>query len=346
MQLVQFVIPDLGRRVGLVASAEVLDLTTADSNCTSVFDLAHRAFESGDRLSNVVEQMASGASSKRLSWSDLLSADPETTRPYLLAPVDHPEPARLHITGTGLTHLGSVQSRDEMHGGVAAAEPQTDSARMFAMGLQGGRPSQDQRGVSPEWFYKGNGTNLRGPRASLEIPAFALDGGEEPEVAGCYVIDPNGVPRRLGFILGNEWSDHATEKINYLYLAPSKLRQCAIGPSLQITESFDEVSLHCTVHRNGEQIYDSGVLFSGEKHMCHSLRNIEDHHFKYGQHRRPGDVHVHFFGTSKLSYSSRSWKYQPGDEIHIEAPGFSEALVNTVSAGPVDEGKAFVVASA
>ena len=81
-----------------------------------------------------------------------------------------------------------------------------------------------QRGVAPEWFYKGNGTILRGPREPLEIPEFALDGGEEPEIVGCYVINKLGVPTRLGFSLGNEWSDHATEKINYLYLAR---RSCA-----------------------------------------------------------------------------------------------------------------------
>src|SRR5688572_18907230 len=33
----------------------------------------------------------------------------------LLAPIDHPDPAHVHLTGTGLTHLGSAQSRDEMH---------------------------------------------------------------------------------------------------------------------------------------------------------------------------------------------------------------------------------------
>lgn len=71
--------------------------------------------------------------------------------------------------------------------------------------------------------------------------------------------------------------------------------------------------------------------FSGEQHMCHSLANIEDHHFKYPQHRLPRMVHVHYLGTSKLSYGSRNWKYQAGDEIRVEAPGFSPPLVNTVA---------------
>ena len=69
--------------------------------------------------------------------------------------------------------------------------------------------------------------------------------------------------------------------------------------------------------------------------MCHSLANCEDHHFKYAQHRIAGDVHLHFFGTSKLSHSTRDWKYAAGDEICVEAPGFSAGLVNGVAVGDV-----------
>ena len=70
--------------------------------------------------------------------------------------------------------------------------------------------------------------------------------------------------------------------------------------------------------------------------MCHSLANCEDHHFKVPQHRQPGDVHLHFFGTSKLSYGSRIWQYEEGDEIRIESAQLGAALVNVVqlSRGP------------
>jgi hypothetical protein len=281
-------------------------------------------------LVDLVHQIVNRGKAARIAYRELLNATPGDSTPHLLAPFDHPEPSRLLISGTGLTHLGSVASRDKMHGGSEPEVPQTDSARMFAMGIKGGKPETGQRGAAPEWFYKGNGFNLRGPNSNLDMPAFALDGGEEPEIVGCYVIDPGGCPRRVGFVLGNEWSDHATEKINYLYLASSKLRVCAIGPSLQVTDSFDDIELQCTVHRAGQVIYDSGSLRSGERNMCHSLANIEDHHFKYPQHRQPGDVHLHFFGTSKLSFGSRNWQYQPGDEIRVHAPGFCEPLVNHV----------------
>ena len=333
MQLVQFELPEHGRRVGMVHGDNVIDLTTAASACRSVYDLVQRSFAKQRPLVEVVQELASRSSLSGLEYKMLLLPSADGNRPKILPPIDHPEPSRLLISGTGLTHLGSVQSRDQMHGGTAAIEPQTDSARMFAMGVKGGHPADNERGTAPEWFYKGNGYNLRGPHDELEIPAFALDGGEEPEIVGCYMIDPSGRPRRIGFVLGNEWSDHATEKINYLYLAPSKLRTCAIGPSLQVTHDFSDITLRCAIVRNGEQIYDSGELRSGERNMCHSLANLEDHHFKYAQHCHPGDMHLHFFGTSKLSFGSRDWTFEQGDEIRISTDGFCEPLVNTVSKG-------------
>jgi hypothetical protein len=227
-----------------------------------------------------------------------------------------------------------MQSRDQMHTAAKSSAtpepPMTDSRKMFEMGLAGGRPAAGTRGVAPEWFYKGNGTILRGPGDPLDIPEFTHDGGEEPEIVGCYVIDNHGRPVRLGYALGNEWSDHAVEKQNYLYLAPSKLRTCAVGPELVIGHDFQEIELNCEVSRGGKSIYESGTLWSGEKHMCHSLANMEDHHFKYPQHRHPGDVHLYFFGTSKLSYGTRTWEYADGDEIRITASRFSAPLVNVV----------------
>ena len=38
----------------------------------------------------------------------------------LLAPISHPNPANLHLTGTGLTHLGSAATRDAMPGTCGA----------------------------------------------------------------------------------------------------------------------------------------------------------------------------------------------------------------------------------
>lgn len=339
MRVIQFETAAQGRRLGVVSHGAVRDLTAVHATVTRVTDAFTQAYSLGVSLAVHLSTLANAAGVPELDYDELRDHRSLDDGPVLRAPLDQSDLHRVLITGTGLTHLGSMQSRDQMH---AAAEEEdeaskSDSKKMFEMGLRGGKPDVGERGAAPEWFYKGNGFNLRSFGEPLDVPDFALDGGEEPELVGCYIIDPAGIPRRLGFALGNEWSDHATENINYLYLAPSKLRPCAVGPELVIGSDFQHIDLQCTVSRKGEVIYDSGPLLSGENHMCHSLANCEDHHFKYPQHRFPGDVHLHYFGTSRLSHSTRDWKFADGDEIRIEAPEFSASLINTVrrSAEPV-----------
>ena len=351
MRVVQWEIPGVGRRVGVVEGAAVMDVTAVDESLDRVCSVFDSACREGVSFEERLQQVVGQEETPRVDYAELLAARPGGESPFLHPPLDHPDPHYLLVSGTGLTHTGGMESRDQMHsgedgGGQESNEPQTDSARMFAMGLSDGKPDDGVRGAMPEWFYKGNGTTLRGPGGVVDLPAYALDGGEEPELVGCYIVDPDGVPRRLGFALGIEWSDHETETINYLYLAPSKLRTCAVGPELITDWEFSDIDLQCTVRRDGEEIYESGPLKSGEEYMCHSLANCEDHHFKYTQHRVPGDVHLHFFGTSKLSFSSRDWKYRAGDVVTVSSEGVSAALVVTVADSAIEATGPVIVESA
>jgi hypothetical protein len=61
--------------------------------------------------------------------------------------------------------------------------------------------------------------------------------------------------------------------------------------------------------------------------MAHSIANLEAHHFKYEQFRRPGDVHVHFFGTATLSFAE-GVTTQEGDVFEITAEPFRLPLSN------------------
>ncbi len=243
----------------------------------------------------------------------------------VLAPVDHPDPVHLMVSGTGLTHLGSAAGRDRMHKAAAAGEA-TDSMRMFLMGEQDGKPAAGEVGVQPEWFYKGDGSIVVPPGAPLTIPSFAPDGGEEPEVAGVYLIDGDGVPARMGFVLGNEFSDHVTERENYLWLAHSKLRPAALGPELLLGELPQDVRGASRILRGGGVLWEKAFA-TGEANMTHSIANLEHHHFKNAQFRRPGDVHVHFFGTAVASFADGITP-QPGDVFEIEADAFRLKLCN------------------
>ncbi len=245
----------------------------------------------------------------------------------LLAPLDHPDPAHLILSGTGLTHLGSAEGRDKMHKAAAAGE--TDSLRMFRMGLEGGKPAPGQAGVQPEWFYKGDGSCVAAAGQPLVSPAFALDGGEEPEIAGLYVVGPDGTPWRLGFCLANEFSDHVTERGNYLWLAHSKLRPAALGPELRLGPPPPQVEGVSRILRGGEVLWSKPFL-SGEANMSHTVENLERHHFKYPLFRRPGDAHAHFFGTATLSFAD-GIATQPGDVFEIAAAPFRLPLRNPLA---------------
>jgi hypothetical protein len=307
------------RRVALVEEPHLRLL----NDCHSVYELANASASRGEKLSRAARQRAT---------NDLLDYDPlyeGLSEWRLLPPIDHPlEPSRCLISGTGLTHLGSARNRDEMHSTIS--EQMTDSMRMFHWGREGGRPQPGCIGTPPEWFYKGTGTSLRAHGEPLEIPAFAEDGGEEAEVAGIYVVAPDGKPLRVGMAGGNEFSDHRFEKTNYLNLASSKLRTCALGPELVVDPEFASVRVQMTIARNDSVLW-SKEFRTGEAEMCHSLQNIEHHHFKFEGHRRPGDVHVHFFGTDCLSFSD-GISLKDGDVMQVAFEGFGRPLRNPVRA--------------
>ncbi|MBX3566366.1 MAG: FAH family protein [Sphingomonas sp.] len=297
----------------------------------SVHSVATAAIERGTDLATMVCEAGAGPP---VNIAEELAAG------RLMAPVDHPDPAHVWLTGTGLTHLGSAEGRDAMHKAAAAGETLTDSMRMFLEGVEGGKPRPDEVGQQPEWFYKGDGTHLVGPGDALTMPAFARDGGEEPELAGIYLIGPDGTPWRLGFCLANEFSDHVTERHNYLWLAHSKLRQAALGAELLVGDLPGEVRGTSRILRDGAVLWEKPFL-SGEANMSHSIANLEQHHFKYPLFRRPGDVHVHFFGTATLSFSD-GVQTRPGDLFEIEAAPFALPLRNRLAradAEPVRVGR-------
>ena len=313
MNIVQIIDSKGKRRVGVVEAGTVALL----KKVSRTIDLASLALKDKRKLAAVAHDLAGGG-------SENYAAALKERR--VLAPVDHPDPAHCVVTGTGLTHLGSAAARDKMHQKLSGDEQLTDSLKMFKMGLEGGKPAKGQAGVQPEWFYKGDGSWLVGPGADLEQPAFALDGGEEPELAGLYLIAPDGKPCRLGFALGNEYSDHVMERQNYLYLAHSKLRQCAIGPEMVAGAIPDHIEGTSRIQRKGATIWEKPFL-TGAANMSHTLANLEFHHFKYDSFRRPGDLHVHFFGTGTLSIAD-GVKTEDGDVFEISVAPFGAPLRN------------------
>lgn len=311
-----------GARSVIAATAEGAAFVTGVS---AIRALALQAIATGRDLAAMVEALGTEGHVD-------IAAELATGR--ILAPIDHEDAAHLTLSGTGLTHLGSAESRDRMHREAQAAATLTDSMRMFLEGVEGGKPPAGTLGQQPEWFYKGDGSNLVGPGQALTRPGFAQDGGEEPEIAGIYLIGPDGTPYRLGLCLGNEFSDHVTERHNYLWLAHSKLRQAALGPELLVGPPPAQIEGISRIRRGDAILWEKPFL-SGEDNMSHHLANLEAHHFKYPQFRQPGDLHVHFYGTATLSFSD-GVRTQPGDIFEIEARPFTLPLRNPLRAAPAE----------
>jgi hypothetical protein len=289
----------------------------------STYALASEAIATGRSLAAVIAAHGLG---EAVDLPSLAAAGRVTL------PVTHPDPSHMHLTGTGLTHLGSASARDAMHAKLEGAETLSDSMKMFQMGLKDGRPAPGQVGVQPEWFYKGNGHAAVAHGQPLISPGFALDGGEEPEIAGIYIIGPDGQPFRIGWALANEFSDHVTERINYLYLAHSKLRPASFGPEILIGDLPADIRGTSRIKRGGAVIWEKPFL-SGEANMSHTYANLEHHHFKYDVFCTPGDLHVHMFGTATLSFAD-GITTQAGDVFEIEVPAFGLALQNPLALAP------------
>jgi hypothetical protein len=316
----------LTRRVALVDEPHLRCL----AHFSSAYELAQACLQSARSLE---EQVHASLGADTLSYDDVYAG----RSPWrLLAPLDVPSsPSRLLVSGTGLTHLGSARQRQAMHLAEPAKKPEealTDSMRMFQWGIEGGRPAEGAAGTAPEWFYKGDGSILRAPFESLDIPSHAEDGGEEAELAGAYIVAPDGTPHRIGFVQGNEFSDHVFEKRNYLNLAGSKLRTCSIGPELITGPSFENISGVVQIERAGAILWRKDIA-SGEHNMCHSLANIEHHHFKFAGHRQPGQLHIHFYGADALSFGE-GVILQDGDVVEVRYDGFGRPLRNPIRIEP------------
>ncbi len=324
MRLIQFIDRNGERQVGQIISLgghAGHDEVNCIRGAVSIRRLALAAIGASRTLAEEVVVRGSFAAGR---YAEMLEEG------RILVPLDHEEdPAHCLISGTGLTHLGSASTRDKMHQTQIPEDAMTDTMRVFRWGIEGGRPPSGSAGVQPEWFYKGDGSIVVAPGAEFPVPEFAEDSGEEPELTGLYVVGPDGRPFRVGFALGNEFSDHVMERKNYLYLAHSKLRCCSYGPELRVGALPRHVEGMSRIRRNGAVLWEKPFL-SGEDNMCHSLENLEYHHFKYAQFLRPGDVHVHFFGTATLSFAD-GIVTRPGDVFEIDVPAFGAPLRNAIA---------------
>ncbi len=315
MRVVQFI------KENTLVAAKVVD-----DNTLQIINVANGIYEAARACINNKESLSTWIDNNLLD--ETCSYDTVINDGRLLLPIIHPNLNECMVAGTGLTHLGSADTRNAMHDALSHSEESemSDSMKMFKLGVDGGKPEKGGIGSQPEWFYKGDGFTLVPPGGVLPVPGFALDAGEEPELVGVYIIGDDQEAYRVGFAVGNEFSDHITEKGNYLWLAHSKLRYSSFGPELLVGDIPDHLEGSSKIIRDDEVIWKKEFL-TGEKNMSHSLGNLEHHHFKYAQFCQPGMMHVHYFGTSTLSFGDNI-ETKNGDIFEISIPFFGRPLKN------------------
>ncbi len=318
MRLLQFLRPDGQRAVGLIESAETVRVL---EGCDSTYALASQALAGRMPIAQLARKLMS---TERVDYDELVE------RRAVLVPLDHPDPAHMLVSSSGLTHLGSERTRDHLRRALQADDGSlTDSLRLFKLGLEQGRPTGNgPPGVAPEWHFKGTGHSVVHPYQDFPVASFAEDASEEPELAGLYLIGADGMPRRLGFALANELTDHITERSNSGLVSHAKLCGSSFGPELLLDDLPASIAGVSRIVRKGRKRWEKPFL-TGEDHMSHSIGNIEFHHFKYDQFLVPGDVHVHYFGTATLSFAE-GIKVDASCRFEISAPPFGRPLINGI----------------
>jgi len=177
MNLIQLRTKSGERRVGVAGQGDALKLLSAFD---TTYDLAQAAIASRKSIAELVAA-DDGAGTE--------SYDAVIAEARLLPPLDHPDPAHCIVTGTGLTHLGSADARDQMHKTLGEAEKLTDSMKMFRDGLTGGKPAGGETGakpgVQPEWFYKGDGSIVVAGEQPVISGSSPPSSAKDGMVSGC-----------------------------------------------------------------------------------------------------------------------------------------------------------------
>ncbi len=251
MKLIQFHLPNLGKRVGIVTrDEEVIDVTSEESpGVLEILELAHREQVSlGVILADIQEEVSTPTpiqlvhpnAEDTATESDgltlkKLDVPPAENVPHLLTPIDSPE-----VWGCGVTYKRSADMRDD------------DSEQDIY--------SRVYHADRPEIFFKATPARCVGPNGFIGIRSDSTLTATEPELA--YVLGDDG--EIVGYTLCNDVSAWDIERDNPLYLPQSKVFYgcCALGPMFVTPSEIDDpynLDMRCTVLRGEDVIYEGNV---------------------------------------------------------------------------------------
>ncbi|RKU25980.1 fumarylacetoacetate hydrolase [Candidatus Poribacteria bacterium] len=248
MKLIQFHLPNSGKRVGIVTREnEVIDVTSDESpGVLEILELANKERVSlGVLLADIQEQTSTPtpirfptnprADAESIEDGgltlDKLDIPPTDDLPHLLSPIDSPE-----VWGCGVTYKRSADMRDD------------DSEQDIY--------SRVYHADRPEIFFKATPPRCVGPNGYIGIRSDSNLTAAEPELA--YILGMDG--EILGYTLCNDVSAWDIERDNPLYLPQSKVYAgcCALGPMFITPSEVDDpynLDMKCSIVREEKEIF-------------------------------------------------------------------------------------------
>lgn len=290
------------------------------NNFNSIYELA---LHSINTKISMIELVLNNLTTTKINYAELIS------QKAICIPVENVSPLSCYVTGTGLTHKNSELLRHDMYTQSDSENKMTDAQRIYLSGLRSGKATSKIASARPEWFFKGNGSSVIPTNQDLLLPEYAQGCGEEAELVAVYIVDHNGKPFRVGFTIGNEFSDHVLEKKNIYYLAQSKLFTCSIGPEIIIGDLPENISGTVKIMRNSD-VYWEQKFNTGLEHMTHSFSNIEYYLFQHQLFNVPGNIYYHFLGADKVSFADNI-VFEDQDVVDIYMDAFNYPLINRIT---------------
>ncbi len=296
MKLVQFFLPELGKRVGVVEGEKVIDITEV---APTTLTLLERAIAKKRSLEEEAKEALEEAKSRDAQTFDFTSLrnPPTPEKPHLLFPIDAAE-----IWGAGVTYKRSAEERD--------TDSQTDIyTRVYF---------SDR----PELFFKATLHRCAPPLGEIAVRSDSDFTAVEAEVAVIVGVDNQPV----AFTLFNDVSAWDIERLNPLYLPQSKIYAgcCSFGPMLVTPEQVGEpyaITVKCRVIRNAT------VIFEGEASTSQLSRRYEELISFLRRHNPIPIGTVLTTGTGIMPPPEAA--LMEGDIVEIESPQLGK-LVNKV----------------
>ncbi len=245
MKLIQFFVPELGKRVGVIEGEKVVDITEIAPTTLALLEKAIVKRRSLEEEAKEALEEAKSQNAQNFEFSSFQNP-PAPDKPHLLLPIDAAE-----IWGAGVTYKRSAEERD--------ADSQTDIyTRVYF---------SDR----PELFFKATLHRCAPPFGEIAIRSDSTFTAVEAEVAVVVGVDNQPV----AFTLCNDVSAWDIERLNPLYLPQSKIYAgcCSFGPVLVTPEQIGDpyaITVKCRIIR------DASVIFEGEANTSQLNRRYEE----------------------------------------------------------------------